>query len=110
MGGGPAANPQASTLSRVLLRPAAAADVEDAFAWYESQRPGLGEEYLAEVTAAIERVVEHPQRYPILHRQTHRILLRRFPYGLFYRSSSEEVIILACMHASRDPKRWEGRT
>lgn len=28
------------------FRPAAAADVEDAFLWYESQRSGLGDEYL----------------------------------------------------------------
>ena len=29
-----------------LLRPAAAADIDEAFAWYETQRVGLGEEFL----------------------------------------------------------------
>ena len=29
----------------LILRPAAAADVEEAFSWYERQRPGLGEEF-----------------------------------------------------------------
>ena len=30
----------------LILRPAAAAEVEEAFSWYEAQRPGLGEEFL----------------------------------------------------------------
>ena len=29
----------------VLVRPAAAADIEDAYSWYETQRPGLGDEF-----------------------------------------------------------------
>jgi len=31
----------------VVLRPAAAADVEAAYRWYEQQRAGLGDEFLA---------------------------------------------------------------
>ena len=30
-----------------IVRAAAAADIEEAFLWYESQRPGLGQEFLA---------------------------------------------------------------
>jgi hypothetical protein len=30
----------------LIFRPAAAADVEEAYDWYESQRTGLGEEFL----------------------------------------------------------------
>ncbi len=38
-------------MKRTIFRSAAAADVEDAYAWYEDQRPGLGDEFAAEVTA-----------------------------------------------------------
>jgi hypothetical protein len=34
-------------VKRVVVRPAAAADIEDAYQWYELQQPGLGEEFLA---------------------------------------------------------------
>ena len=30
-------------MKRVVVRPAAAADIEDAYQWYESQQPGLDE-------------------------------------------------------------------
>jgi len=30
---------------QLLIRPAAAADIEEAYLWYEKQRTGLGEEF-----------------------------------------------------------------
>ena len=36
----------------IVIRPAAAADIEEAFFWYERQRPGLGDEFLAKVNNA----------------------------------------------------------
>lgn len=93
----------------VVFRPAAAADVEDAYEWYESQRPDLGEEFLAEVSAAVELIVEAPQAFAEVHRSTRRALLRRFPYGLFYRVVGDEAVVVACMHCTRSPRRWEGR-
>lgn len=44
----------------VLLRPAAAADVDEAFLWYERQRAGLGNEFLAALQSALRR--RAPQR------------------------------------------------
>ncbi len=90
-----------------IFRPAAAADVEDAYRWYEAQQAGLGEEFLAAVSAALESVAANPERFPVVHRQTRRALLRRFPYGLFYRIIDDQVVVVACMHARRDPQRWQ---
>jgi hypothetical protein len=72
-------------LKSAIFRPAAAADIDEAFRWYEVQRVGLGEEFLAEVDATLRKVLVSPRQYPVIHRSTRRALLRRFPYGLFYR-------------------------
>ncbi len=66
-----------------LLRAAAAADVEDAYRWYERQREGLGEEFLTAVTNALNSVSGNPERYPIVYRETRRLQLRRFPFSVF---------------------------
>jgi len=92
-----------------VFRPAAAADVEDAYVWYEGQRRGLGEEFLAEVSATLARVLANPHQYPVIRRATRRALLHRFPYGLFYRVIEEQVLVVARMHARRDPRRWQAR-
>ena len=36
-------------------------------------------------------------------------MLRRFPYGVFYLSENEKIVVIACFHASRDPKQWQDR-
>jgi plasmid stabilization system protein ParE len=94
----------------VLIRPAAAADVEDAFAWYERQRPGLGVDFRLELQAALDRVAEKPELYQMIRRDTRRALLRRFPYGVFYRVYPEAIVVVAVMHGRRDPRRWQSRT
>lgn len=96
-------------MRRVGFRPAASADVEAAHAWYEEQRPGLGEEFLAAVDAAVASILTFPEANPVVHRGARRFLLERFPYGLYYRLSGEQVIIVACLHAARDPRVWRSR-
>jgi plasmid stabilization system protein ParE len=97
-------------VKRVVVRPAAAADIEDAYEWYESQQPGLGDEFLAALRATRDRLLEHPEAYPVLHRNTRRALIpQRFPYALFYRLYGDTIVVVACMHAKRDPRRWQRR-
>lgn len=96
---------------RVLrVRPAAAADIEEAFLWYEGQRPGLGDEFRQELKAALDRITASPELYQVLHRETRRALIRRFPYCLFYRVYPEAIVVVAVMHARRNPRRWRSRT
>jgi toxin ParE1/3/4 len=96
---------------RVLVRPAAAADIEDAYEWYESRQSGLGDEFLDALRTTRDRLLEHPEAYPVLHRDTRRVLIaERFPYTLFYRIYGDMVVVVACLHAKRDPRRWQRRT
>ncbi len=87
-----------------IFRLGAAADVEDAFLWYENQRVGLGGEFLAAVNTVLESLVAYPERFPVVYRETRRVNLRRFPYSLFYRIIDDQVII-----GRRHPRRWQSR-
>ena len=49
---------------QVILRPAAAADIEDATTWYEQQRSGLGTEFLEAVNLALSAIAENPRLAP----------------------------------------------
>jgi len=96
-------------VSSPVLRPAAAADIEDAYQWYERRRDGLGDEFLASVSSCLESIVLQSQQYPIVYRDLRRALLQRFPYGIFYRVSADQVLVVACFHARRNPKLWRSR-
>lgn len=93
----------------LFVRPDAAADIEQAHVWYESQRSGLGDEFLDAVLAVFQMLLDSPRRYRVVHRDTRRANVRRFPYGVFYRTIEADVVVIACFHASRDPRRWRGR-
>lgn len=94
---------------QLILRPAAAADIEDAITWYEQQSSGLGAEFLETVNVALDAIAEKPELAPVVGRKTRRALLRRFPYGIFYRVYPGAIVVVACMHGRRDPRRWRAR-
>ncbi len=94
---------------RLIVRPAAAADIEDAHRWYCEKRSGLGAESVAAVRDAGSRLSESPEAYPILHREARRTRLKRFPYSLVYRVYPECIVIVACLHGRRDPRKWRAR-
>jgi plasmid stabilization system protein ParE len=93
----------------IIYRPEAAADVEEACAWYEGQRVGLAGEFLASLQAAEDAVRATPLAYQIHRRDTRRYRLRRFPYQLFYRVLGEHIVIVACFHVRRSPRRLRTR-
>jgi plasmid stabilization system protein ParE len=92
-----------------VFRAAAAADVEEAYRWYQGQREDLGNQFLEVVQDALETILRHPEAAPIIHRDTRRLLLRRFPYGVHYRVIDGGVVVVACFHAKRSPRIWRGR-
>lgn len=40
---------------------------------------------------------------------TRQALVRRFPYRVLYRLLGEEIVVVACFHARRDPSNWKLR-
>ena len=94
----------------VRVRARAQRDLEEAAAWYETQRPGLGSEFLDEAQVAFGNVAKHPTAYPELYRATRRAVLRRFPFCVYYRISGDTVVVVAVLHGSRHPLRWMVRT
>lgn len=86
----------------VIVRPQAEADLAEARIWYEQQRSGLGNEFLSDIARSMQALAEHPERHPLYYRGFRRILLRRFPYKVFYRLEAERVVVFRVLHVKRD--------
>jgi plasmid stabilization system protein ParE len=95
--------------ARLVVAPEAELDIAEAYVWYESRRIGLGEEFLGSVDAAIERICRHASIYPVVHESYRRVLIRRFPYAIFFESTVASVTVYAVFHTSRDPQKWRQR-
>ena len=90
----------------IRFKGAAGKDVENARNWYDEQSPGLGEEFLDEVDATVSRILDNPHSHQVIRGRIRRAVLHRFPYFIFYVVDPREIVVLACMHASRDPHSW----
>ena len=96
-------------MTPLLIRPAAEADIADAALWYEARALGLGAEFLRAVDVALAEIQRMPERFPVVYRSCRRALLRRFPYAVFFVPGEDVIQVVACLHASREPRRWQER-
>lgn len=94
---------------QVIFTPAARSELIDAEDWYDARLPGLGMRFREEVGETVLRMRENPHQFPVVLRDVHRARLRKFPYGLFFSVEVDTLVVIACFHGSRDPKRWERR-
>jgi plasmid stabilization system protein ParE len=80
-------------------------DLEIAFTWYEGQRRGLGFEFLDCVEAAIETILQMPKLYAKQYESFRRVLVRRFPFSIFYTIEKKEIVVHAIFDNRQDPAR-----
>jgi len=50
---------------RLELHPEARTELRRAALWYDERRSGLGDEFVAEVSAALDRIADVPESYPL---------------------------------------------
>ena len=82
----------------LLVRPEAEQDIAAARDWYDAIRLELGGAFLDEMAAALYPLSGHPETPRLYHRNFRRILLRRFPYKVFYQVIGQRVVIFRVLH------------
>jgi plasmid stabilization system protein ParE len=94
---------------RVNFRPQAEAETLAAREWYEARHAGLGHEFAKDVERAVGLISDSPNVFPKVHADVRRVVLKRFPYAIYFRALRDEVLILAVIHGRRHPGRWKSR-
>lgn len=94
----------------VRFRPLARAEYDEAIDWYQrNARPGVADQLQAAVDDAVRQAADTPGRFPVAHRDTREVVLDGFPYCVYYRVRSGQLIVVGVYHQSRDPDGWRGR-
>jgi plasmid stabilization system protein ParE len=94
---------------KLKLLTAAKSDVADAIAYYNSEEPGLGSQFAAEVRKTIERILQFPNAWTSLSKRVRRCQVNRFPYAVFYSLNNDIVVVIAVLHKHREPRTWQTR-
>ena len=92
------------------IRKEAEADIAEAYQYYENCREGLGTEFIACIDEAISRIQNNPKQFRTVLDAVRRALVRKFTYGVYYTISENNIIVLAVVHARRNPKHWRSRS
>jgi plasmid stabilization system protein ParE len=92
---------------RLNAAPRVDLDVAAAYQWYETEQAELGAQFLAELDASYNRIVDGPFKYQDLGFGIRRALLRRLPYAVYFAIESDVIAVLAVLHVSRDPAEWQ---
>lgn len=79
-------------------------------AFYNEAQPGLGSRFTIAVEEAAARAVVFPLVGSPSIAGTRRVILKGFPFALFYRPEGDGIVIFAVSHHARRPGYWVGRT
>lgn len=88
--------PESPLILDVTVRPEAESELHEAWLWYC-------------VEAAMGLAARAPESNPRVEGEIRRVLVRRFPYALFFVVDGEKIAVLAIFHLARNPSSWKRR-
>ena len=94
---------------RIGYRPEFFRDVADATHWYDERQAGLGQRFLDAVDRGRDSVRKAADSFTIIDGDIRLCPLRRFPYGIYFRSTPNELLFLGVLHLHRDSDAWRDR-
>ena len=106
----------ARTLDETVLNPLlilteqAEKDLIEAQIWYDQLGYGLGDAFMRAVDACFAVIERNPEAFPFSHGQVRRALLRKYPYAVLFRPTGQDILIVGCLHTSRDRSSWWDRS
>jgi len=86
------------------FHPDAAQEANDAVDYYDGLRSGLGDDFRAELDAALVRIRQNPLLYATEVGSIRVCPLHRFPYSVYYAELADRIWVAAIGHQSRRPR------
>lgn len=86
------------------ILPEVSVEVAEAANWYDREGYiGLGDRFLGTFYSYLPHLQQDGEIYRIVYSDFRRVLIRPFPYALYYRYHGDLLIISLLIHAARNP-------
>ncbi|MEO8528396.1 MAG: type II toxin-antitoxin system RelE/ParE family toxin [Pseudolysinimonas sp.] len=91
--------------TRVIVRPSAERDIDEAFTWYLENAFEHAPRFLDDLRDTLDGIRDSPRLSRLVYGDVRRAALRTFPYLVWfvYFEESDVIDILAVSHQQRDP-------
>jgi toxin ParE1/3/4 len=93
----------------IVLLLAADEDLQAAFEWASRNREGRGQEFLDDVDRRLDQLRQFPRIGKAYRGRYRRLLVPKYPFGIFYVVETGRIVIHAIMDLRQDPKSIERR-
>lgn len=91
------------------FHPEALAEYEEAARYYARCRPQLDWRFVTAIEATIDRMLNAPERWPLLEDDVRACKAEVFPYAVLFTIEKDFILIIAVMHCHREPGYWRAR-
>jgi plasmid stabilization system protein ParE len=91
----------------VTFLPRARDDFDNACEWYAERSNRAAARLRETVNDTLTKIADHPLLFAKIDDQHHEVSLRKFPFRLIYRVVDDEILVVALVHATRDPDSWK---
>ncbi len=81
-------------------------EIRETFLWYESQNEGLGNKFEQNLISVLDLIQSNPNLIQIRYKQIRVAFLSKFPFGIHYIVKENQILIIAILHTSTNPKKW----
>ena len=88
----------------LIVKEEAVSETIEAYGYYESEREGLGREFIEILEAYYDKIVDHPYLYQADLNNRRVAFIHRFPYKIVYEVEEDAIVVYAVFHTSRDPE------
>ena len=96
-------------MRQIVIEDAAKDDLRQSAKYLDQERPGIGRDFMAEITATLDRIAHYPLSAPVVWNQFRRARVPRFRYDIIYAVEPERIVIVAVVHQRRHPDFWKDR-
>ena len=88
----------------IILEDRAIVEIDDAFEWYESQKIGLGTDFMAELYDYLDLISQSPKIFPVDFKRYRRAVLKRFSkYVIIYSIEGTDIFVLSVFNTLQNP-------
>ena len=91
------------------FHPEAERELDEAFGYYESRVPTLGQAFLTEVERTVALIRRFPDAAAPAGPARRKAAVARFPYSIIYLRDVDAIVVIAVAHQKRRPGYWRGR-
>jgi plasmid stabilization system protein ParE len=87
----------------VVLLAGAQNESLDIFARIEARDPEAADAFYARLDGCLDQLAAHPQSAPVFHGAIRRMVIRGYPFGIFFTVEGERICVQAILDLRQEP-------